>query len=171
MHDLEALQKGEPKAWDLLTAHFYKPIYYFIYGMVRQTEEAEELTQDVFVNLWAKRAQLQIDTSLKSYIYRAARNHALNHLKRKGLETSYQRGLSANEVTRSVEQDFQLSELEARLHQVIERLPEKSQDVFKLSRFEELSYKEIADVLNIPIRQVHYHISIALKELRDKLLD
>ena len=79
---LELIKNGDKKTWDEVVEVFYQALYSFILGMTRHPETAEELTQDVFVNFWAKREKIVINTSLKAYLYRAARNHTLNYLKR-----------------------------------------------------------------------------------------
>jgi RNA polymerase sigma-70 factor (ECF subfamily) len=168
---LYRIKNGDTEVWNAAIEEFYKPLYYFVVGMVRHAEDAEELVQDVFVNFWAKREHIDIQTSLKAYLYRAARNHSLNFLKRKAFEANYQRQVAQNmEVSHSnTERDVQYTEVETRIHEAIGGLPEKCQEIFKMSRFSDMTYKEIAETLDIPVRQVHYQIGLALKELRQRL--
>ncbi len=168
---LEKIQKGDKKAWDQIVSVFYQPLYAYILGMTRQPEIAEELVQDVFVSFWSKREQIQINTSLKAYLYRASRNHTLNFLKRQKFEANYHRELASKKHVQlnTTAQDFHFNELEQRLKEAIQALPEHCREVFELSRFEDLTYKEISETLDIPVRQVHYQISLALKALRKSL--
>lgn len=168
---LEQIQRGEKKAWDQVVDVFYQPLYAFILGMTRQPEIAEELVQDVFVNFWTKREQIQINTSLKAYLYRAARNHTLNFLKRQSFEANYRRELAQKPRPKLniTAQEVQYNELENRLKEAIQELEEPAKEIFELSRFENLTYKEISETLDIPVRQVHYQISLALKSLRKAL--
>ncbi len=168
---LEAIRQGDKAAWDFVALKLYNPLLNFVFGMVREREPAEELVQDVFVNFWVKRDSIQITASLKSYLYRAARNHALNFIKRRKFEQEYHRGLAQSAIIskNDTEDTFQFSELEKKLAEAIEGLPDSCREIFKLSRFEELTYKEISETLDVPVRTVHYQIGLALKDLRSKL--
>jgi RNA polymerase sigma-70 factor (ECF subfamily) len=168
---LNAIKNGDQEAWEFVTRQLYVPIYNFILSMVRHPENAQELVQDVFMNFWIKKDQIVINTSLKSYLYKAARNHTLNFIKRAKFEASYQRTLAQSFVSskNDTEERFQYNQLEKSLSQAIDQLPEKCREVFLMSRFYDMSYKEIAETLDLPIRNVHYLIGLALKDLREKL--
>ena len=168
---IESIKNGNQESWDHIVELYYQPLFGFIMSMVREKESAEELVQDVFVNFWAKRDRINITSSLKAYLYRAARNHTLNFIKRRNFELNYQRSLVGRVTIQhnDTEQAFHFSELEQKLYASIEALPEKRREIFRLSRFEDLTYKEISVALDIPVRQVHYQIGLALKELRTKL--
>jgi len=168
---INEVQAGKNGAWEFITNTYYPQILNFITGMTRDRETAEELVQDVFVNFWVKRDRLNVQISLKAYLYRAARNHTLNYLKRKKFEQDYQKGLLLTTPWKKnqTEQDFQFSELEKHLGDAIESLPENCKEIFLLSRFEGMTYKEIANTLDVPVRTVHYQIGLALKHLRSKL--
>ncbi len=170
---LEAIKNGDHEAWEFVTRQLYVPIYNFILSIVRHSENAQELVQDVFMNFWLKRDQIVITSSLRSYLYRAARNHSLNFLKRSKFETNYQRGVAQSFVSskNETEERFNYNQLEKSLSNAIEALPQKCREVFLMSRFHDMSYKEIAETLDLPIRNVHYLIGLALKELREKLKD
>ena len=168
---IENIKNGDQEAWDYIVGLYYQPLFGYVMSMVREKETAEELVQDVFVNFWAKRERINITSSLKAYLYRAARNHTLNFIKRRKFELNYQRSLAERMTIQhnDTEQAFHFSELEKKLYGAIEALPEKRKEIFRMSRFEDLTYKEIAAALDIPVRQVHYQIGLALKELRTKL--
>ncbi|MBX2841532.1 MAG: RNA polymerase sigma-70 factor [Flammeovirgaceae bacterium] len=165
------VQQGDQQAWKEIVKRYYNPLYIYILGMVKIEDLAEELVQDIFVNFWQKRESIQITSSLKAYLYRSSRNHTLNHLKRRKFEMEYQKKLAQTSINfhNDTEDKYNYSELSKKLHEAIEALPAQCQEIFKLSRFEELTYKEIAESLNIPVRRVHYQIGIALKELKIKL--
>ncbi len=168
---INEVQQGKNEAWEYITKAYYPQILNFITGMTRDRETAEELVQDVFVNFWVKRDRLNVTISLKAYLYRAARNHTLNYLKRKKFEQDYQKGLMLTTPWQKnqTEQDFTFSELEKKLNQAIDSLPENCKEIFLLSRYEGMTYKEIAVTLDVPARTVHYQIGLALKHLRNKL--
>ncbi len=168
---LEEVKKGNQEAWEFITRQLYVPLYNFILSMVRHQENAQELVQDVFVNFWAKRDQIVINTSLKAYLYRAARNHSLNFIKRRKFELDYQRKIAdtPSPTRNDTEETFYFNQLETKLAAAIESLPEKCREIFLMSRYHDMTYKDIADALDIPVRTVHYQIGLALKELREKL--
>ena len=163
-----SIQKGDKEAWKFVVQKYYKPLFIFINKMVRDSQSSEELLQDVFVNFWEKREQINIITSFKAYLYRSARNHTLNFIKRRKFEQNYHNNLlkTLDKSYNDTEHTFQFSQLEKTLYTAIDELPEKCKEIFKLSRFEDLTYKEISKILDVPVRTVHYQIGIALKELR-----
>lgn len=168
---IEEVQAGNREAWEYITRNYYPQILHFIMNMVHDHETAEELVQDVFVNFWLKRDRFVITISLKAYLYRAARNHTLNYLKRKKFEQEYQKGLAQSMILHKneTEDGFQFSELEKALAEAIDALPESCKEIFMMSRFEDMTYKEISQALDIPVRTVHYQIGLALKFLRERL--
>jgi len=171
-HDLSQLVKeGHETAWEELVRRYYNPLFGFILNMVRNESTAEELLQDILVNFWEKREKININTSLKAYLFRASRNHTLNFLKRKNFEHNYQQSLVHTTSWQSdeTEKSVQYKELSEKLNELIESLPEPAREAFKLSRFEDMTYKEIAETMDLPVRTVHYQIGLALKQLRDNL--
>ena len=168
---LDEVKAGNQQAWEFIVREFQGPLYSFIYSMVRHSENAEELIQDVFVNFWSKREKINITTSLKAYLYRTARNHTLNFIKRRNFETNYQRRVAEEMDTsrNDTEETFNYTQLERKLSEAIANLPEKSREIFKMSRFSDMTYKEISEFMDIPVRTVHYQIGLALKALREKL--
>ena len=168
---IDAVKAGDRAMWAEVIKKYYTALLNFSMGFTKEKESAEELVQDVFVNVWSKRDYLNIDISLRAYLYRATRNHSLNYVKRRQFEFDYQKGL-ANSITpykNEVEDTYRFNEIEQALNDAIEALPTKRREIFKLSRYEDLTYKEIAEALEIPVRTVHYQIGLALKDLRDKL--
>jgi RNA polymerase sigma-70 factor, ECF subfamily len=163
--------EGRREAWEYIAASFYPQLFGYVMSIVKEEESAEELVQDVFVSFWTKRDNIEINISLKAYLFRASRNHALNFIKRKKFEENYHRGLAqkANFAHDTTEETVHFTELQQKLSDAIESLPDSCREIFKLSRFEEMTYKEIAETLDIPIRTVHYQIGLALKELKEKL--
>jgi len=168
---LAKIKAGDREVWVSFIKKYYEPIKGFVFRMVQEQAYAEELTQDVFANFWHKKDTIVIQTSLKAYLYRSARNLTLNFIKRNKYETNYANNLSKTSSFEhnDTEENIHYNELEITLKQAIENLPQECREIFKLSRYEELSYKEIAELLDIPVRRVHYQIGIALKTLREKL--
>jgi RNA polymerase sigma-70 factor (ECF subfamily) len=129
--------------------------------------------QEVFIKLWQKRKELTIDFSLEAYLKRAVVNTSINHLDRKqritSLDASQAKFVQASENTVDQQQSF--NELSVRIDYAIGKLPQRTQLVFKLIRFEEMSYKEVSEGLEISLKAVEKEMMKALRLLREALKD
>lgn len=138
--------------------------------ITNDADVAEDLVQEVFVHFWNNEKRHTIGTP-EAYIYRAAINQALNYAssqkRRSALDAQYQ--LQQPAAANSTEQDMHLQETQLKLQQAIAALPPVCQQVFLLSRYEEMSHKEIADFLGISPNTVDNHIKKALGVLRKVL--
>ena len=126
-----------------------------------------------YKTIWEKRADLEITLSLKSYLYRAVHNHCLNRFKHATVREAH-REYTENFIPQSYESVTEVihaNELEERIEKAVSTLPEQCQKAFRMSRFEELKYQEIADQLGISIKTVENQIGKALKILRSELAD
>jgi RNA polymerase sigma-70 factor (ECF subfamily) len=151
---------------------YFKPLCGFSKGFVYDADAAHEIVQNVFVNLWQKRDALDLNQSIKSYLYTSVRNRSLNYLRdhkkfRSSILDDELSHYEASPSAFSIEQD----DLQALIDQSIASLPEKCREVFELSRFEGLKYQEIADKLQISIKTVENQMGKALKVLREDLKD
>ena len=160
-------------AFEVLFKDHFKALHAYATVMLKDEEMAEEIVQQLFLKLWEKRERLQIDTSIKAYLYRAVYHDSLNYLKhlkvRKVHEdhTSYQMRDAAYEPSKNLE----TRELELRLDEALKELPEQCRTIFQMSRFEELKYREIAERLQIAPKTVENQMGKALRILREKLAD
>jgi len=163
----EASQK---KAFEDLFDRYFPALKYFAQGYVKDKGDAEELVHDTFMAIWEKREQLTFDAGLKPYLYKALRNKCLNFARKQKLEIL------------DVSEDFELSgnipnplqqlskkETEQRIFAAIEKLPPRCRQIFLLSRTENLSYKDIAEVMELSSKTVENQIAIALKNIRKSL--
>lgn len=152
---------------------YYQPLCNYAYSFIRNRDEAEEIVQSAFLSVWEKRDSLDIKTSLKAYLYTMVRNTSLNVIKHEKIKQRYVgEALAFEERSHdSVAQKVLSSELEERIQHAMESLPEQCRLVFKLSRFEELKYSEIANQLNISIKTVENQMGKALKIMREQLKD
>ena len=154
-----------------LFRRYYEPLCRYVYGILgdKNAVLTEDVVQEVFLKLWKNKTQIQINTSLKAYLYQAARNTALNAIQKEKrhqqLETVYMTGRKQSEM--KTEEELLLNETRQKLQAGLSQLPPKCREVFQLSRFEELSYKEIAQTLNISVKTVENQMGKALKLLRD----
>jgi RNA polymerase sigma-70 factor, ECF subfamily len=147
---------------------YHQQLFYFIYKYVRNAEVAEEITQDIFITLWQKRFELNIQTSLKSYLYAMAKNKSIDFI-RKYFQEKYQTVDLSNVsyAENSTDEQYHARELELIIAKGIETLPEKCKIIFNLSRNNQLSYKEISETLNISIKTVEAQMGIAIKRMKE----
>jgi RNA polymerase sigma-70 factor (ECF subfamily) len=167
------LKEGKENAFEMIFKTFYRPLCSYAYSFLSDKDEAEEVVQATFISVWEKKDAIEIQTSLKSYLYRMVRNACLNvikHEKVKQQHAAYE--MAGGEPTHeAVAQSVISSELEVKIYQAMKALPEQCRIVFQLSRFEELKYAEIAEQLNISIKTVENHMGKALKIMRGQLKD
>ncbi len=138
---------------------------------LKDSTQAEEIVNDVFLKIWEDGNQIRIETSLKSYLYKAIINRCINALNKNKRESAYQTDLT-NVPDDSYElRQIEENELTIKLYAAIDQLPDQCRKVFEMSRFEELKQQEIADKLGISIKTVKNHITIALKQLSKSMLN
>ena len=135
---------------------------------MRDKDNAEDIVQDVFLKLWKNKEEVDWNTSMKGYLYRATTNGALNWLEKNRRIVRYDDNISEPSVN-VVEQALNASELQEKIKLAIASLPPKCKAIFVLSRYEELKYKQIADQLNLSIKTVENQMGIALEKLRKEL--
>ena len=161
------LATNEEPAIDLVFRKYYSFLCKSVYRIISDTQITEDLAQEVFYELWRKRAQLNITTSLRACLKRAALNKALNYIRDQKID--FRNAPAKEELTSktaSIIQELAAENLQQEIDQAIDSLPEKCRLVFVLSRFEGMSYQQIADHLEISIKTVENQISKALKTLR-----
>lgn len=170
---LDALAAGDINAFEMLFRTYYKPLCNYAHTFITDKDEAEEVVQSTFLMVWEKRATLQIQTTVRPYLYAMVRNACLNVLKHEKIKQKHiGEELAIGERTHeSVIQSVFSSELEKQIYKAMEKLPEQCRLVFKLSRFEELKYAEIAEQLGISIKTVENQMGKALKIMREQLKD
>lgn len=154
---------------ELFDAH-YKTVCAAIHRIVGERGVTEDLAQQVFIRFWEKRYQIQIDTSPGAYLHRMAVNESLAWLRAKKNQQHEELTFATPMPTQSDGEDILLhNELQDQIHKVIDALPPRCRAVFQLSRFEELSYQEIADQMGISIKTVEHQMGKALRVLRERL--
>jgi RNA polymerase sigma-70 factor, ECF subfamily len=170
---LFALKEGRESAFEMLFRTYYNPLCNYAYSFLNDKDEAEEVVQAAFINVWDKREDIEIQTSVKSYLYRMVRNACLNVIKHEKVKKQHAiHEMAGGEPTHeSVSQSVISSELEQKIYEAMKALPEQCRLVFQLSRFEELKYSEIAQQLSISVKTVENQMGKALKIMREQLKD
>ena len=159
----------EKKDFEQLFKEYYPSMVLYTKRFVEDLDTARDIAQQVFVNIYEKRDRLNISSSVKSYLFQAARNTALNYLEQKKNQQKHKDILQETQAhSTEHESDIENSELSKRLYEMIEELPPKCRQIFKMNRFEGKKNKEIAEELDISIRTVETQISKALRALREK---
>jgi RNA polymerase sigma-70 factor, ECF subfamily len=168
----EALRNSDINAFEMYFKQLYQPLCNYANSFLSDREESEEIVQATFLTVWEKRQKLTVTSSAKSYLYAMVRNACLNLIKHEKIKQKYAVEASYTNQTHDGVMDTVTSlELEGRISKAIELLPEQCRLVFKLSRFEELKYQEIADQLEISVKTVENHMGKALKLMREYLKD
>ena len=169
---LGQLRTGDRSAMRAIFDQQYQPVCQAIFRFVQDPGLSEDLAQEVFVRFWEKRESIQVDSNLPAYLRRMAVNEALAYLRKK---TRYQADelpthLPGQQAAAADEQ-LATAELSQRITVAINALPPRCRAVFQLSRFEEKTYQEIADTLDISIKTVENQMGKALRIMREKLGD
>lgn len=163
---LEALRSGDHKAFESVFIAYYDKVKFFIFGYLKSESDAEELTEDLFVDLWESRASIKATKSFDAYLHTISRNSAFNLLKHKYLNSTYIAEISGPEYTSTPEEDMIAKELGLLIDDVVNRMPEQRKQIYIFSRNKGLNNTEIADQLNTTKRNVESQLSLALKEIR-----
>jgi RNA polymerase sigma-70 factor (ECF subfamily) len=166
-----SIQNRDGKVFERYYKEHYKFFFLAACNYLKDPRLAQEIVNDVFIKLWEDAETISIQSSLRSYIYRAVVNRSLNELDKNKRERQHQNELSRRPEETVESRDMEEHELKLRLYRAIDQLPEQCRKVFMMSRFEQLKQQEIADQLNISIKTVKNHITRALKELHGVLGD
>lgn len=157
----------DASVYDALFRAFAPPLSAFLARYVESPATAEDLVQDLFCSLWAERARTRIDGSMRTYLFTAARNRALNHLKHQRVADRYRlaAGRSADTSDPSAPgESALLTSIEAQ--RAIDTLPPRCRRIFSLCRQQHLSHRQIATLLGISVKTVEVQMGRALKSLR-----
>lgn len=170
---LDSLQKGERAALKLLYFNYHSALCQAAYNILKDEDDAKDMVQDVFLNLWINKENLNIQISLFAYLKKAVINTSLNfvekHKKINKIELE-KADLSAHGLN-DTEQEENLNELNQKISNAIDLMPSRTRAVFSLIRFEEMSYKEVAIQLQISTKAVEKEMMKALRMLREALKD
>ncbi len=170
---LADLKAGDEKAFSQLYRHYWPSLYAVTYNHVRERETAEELVQELFTKLWLKRSQLTIHTCLQAYLVKAIRHQIYDHLDKQAVRQRVHQQLvhQDSEAIYTTEETIAFEDLQARLIDAVDQLPQPAQTIFRMSRFDYLSTQDIALKLNLSSKMIEYHLTRALRLLRLQLKD
>lgn len=167
---LENIKAGDKNSFKVLFDNYYSQLARTSFLFVKDTDTAEEIVQEFFIKFWIKRNDINIHSSVKSYLFQSIRFRSLNYLRdNKNVSIENLEIKQINELADNHSEEFDYDIIKKKLAAAIETLPEKCRDIFLLSRKENLTYKQIAEKLDISQKTVENQIGIALKKLREKL--
>lgn len=175
--DIQSLRKGEKKAYEAIYNEFFGVLFHLCLHYLYDEKVAEEMVQDTFMKLWEIRETLNDQINLRNFLYTITKNNCLNYLRNQKVSIKHLQNIKYTEMQFNDEaleklgNYFQFEELRVKIEEAIHKLPPEIVETFRLSRFEELSYREIADRQGISIKTVEARISKALRILRVELKD
>lgn len=167
----ELIKNSDRNAYEQLFKMYYTPLVSFARNIIRDTDAAEDLVQEVFVKIWERKHTIEIKTSVKAYLYMAVKNHCLNKLKTEQ-RNAFLNDEMADDVrvaTNNTEEYSNTIELSKHIDNALNLLPPKCAVIFKMSRFEDKTYKEIAESLELSVKTVENQMGKALSIMRGAL--
>lgn len=166
------LNKGKVDAFEQIYQSYWSELYSYAYNILRDKAICEEIVQEIFFSLWNKRREIQITHSIRAYLFTAVKFQTLNYIKSEKVKRNYAASYGAFKkilFDNSNEENIHLADLKNLVENEVSKLPEKCQQIFRMSRNEHHSIKNIADLLNISHKTVENQLSKALKQLRSSL--
>lgn len=173
------IRKGNKEIFRELFVTYYHRLFLYAKSYVGTDSDAEDIVQDLFFHLWERRREIDIYSSISSYLFRAVHNKSIQFLRHRKVASGYEERhrlklLEAELLYQSGDFSFssiQLREIQELLRKAYDSLPEKAKMIYTLSREENRTNKDIANSLNISIKTVEYHIKKSLTVFRLALRD
>ncbi len=165
---IEKLKAGDQFAFKRLFDEYYARLCVFATKYTQDLDVSKDIVQDLFVKIFQDRNTLNIKTSIRSYLYQAVKNRCLNFIQHERIHSGHMEKIKTIKSTGNPQWKEKMleTELESKIHDLVNSLPAQRQRIFKMSRTEGLKNQQIADKLNISKRTVETQISKALKYLK-----
>jgi len=179
-NSIKGLIIGDEETYIFLFREYYVSLCSYSRRYVGRKDVAEEIVSDTFLKIWETRESLQINTSVKAYLFQAVCNNSLNYLRKLKkeqtldeyfLETSSENIGFASISEEVEEQSLTMDGISEKIEDAVNLLPEQQQKVFRLKRFEGKKNKEVAEIMGLSIKTVEMHLSKATLNLRKNLKD
>ena len=162
------LQNGDETAFREIYSRYWKPLYYSAFQILNDNATCQDITQELFIDIWQRRDRLQIQTSLKGYLFTAIRYQVFREVRKSSNETLYTE-LDNRLSSWTGDSHLLFSEIERLVKNAVNQLPDGCKEVYTLSRDENLSHADIAGKLNISTKTVANQLTKALKHIRASL--
>ncbi len=166
---VKKILEGDAQSFESLFNAYCQKLINFSRRYVIDKQIAENIVQDVFVNVWTNRSNLDHSRSIKTYLFTAVKNNSFKYLRHLNVEREHKDIMF--DVIESIDPAIKVEKNETadQVHQEINKLPEKCREIFSMSKIDKLKYSEIADILNISVKTVETQMGRALKKLRKNL--
>lgn len=168
---LLALKEDNQQAFEVLYARYKRELYTQAMRILRDRELVRDIIHEIFLRLWERRHEIQIETQLRAYLHQSMRYKSIDYLKRKENAAAYYQHFQWFAYEHGEKADYRVREqmLKQIIEHEIQQMPPKMQKVFRMSRHEHRSHAEIAHRMNLSEQSVRSHIKNALRILRSKL--
>ncbi|GLU53375.1 RNA polymerase sigma factor [Dyadobacter frigoris] len=168
---LELLKNSDEEAFTELFDRHWERISMYVSRVIKCRDDAQDIVQEIFISIWRRRGDISLKSTFLAYLLKSARNLSIRYIEKNINRENFVESLSEQmqSVDLSAISALELQELEAKVDQAIAKLPAKMQQVYHLSRRENLSYKDIAAQLGIAETTVKKQVSNALKQIRSEI--
>ena len=166
-----ALKEGQEKAYDFIFRKYYKALCAQANIYLNDLDLAQSLAQDCFIKFWEKRNQVDTIENLSSYLSFMVRNKCIDHIRKEPHHHELNTIIANKSIDHQADAQLLSHEFEEKLVQALTQLPDRCRIAFEYSRFENLTYPEIAKKMGISVKAVEGLMSRSLKILRSKLQD
>jgi len=168
---IRRIRKGDKGQFEFLFRSSYSALVKYAKSLIKDSDDAEEIVQDLFFRLWQDREKIKIESSLNGYLFRSVHNKCLHFIEHQKVVTKHSEEVSrkTDEYPENPSEILQHKELQERIAGILERLPERCGKIFCMNRFDGFKYSEIAEKLEISEKTVEADMSKALKEFRREL--
>jgi RNA polymerase sigma-70 factor (ECF subfamily) len=168
------LKRGSEEAFCEIYERYWEKLYRYVFNRTSSPDVAFEMTQNVFVSLWKRRQEVAFHTSLSGYLFASVRYGIIRYVRSARLKEDYFKDFTvyiSYQRDNSSEDKINLRQLEEAIEASVMELPERCREIFRMSRYQNMSIKEIAGKLGISHKTVENQLTAALKHLRKSLGD
>lgn len=168
---VKGLIKNDKQALDELYNYYYPKLYIYAKGFLKVEDDINDILQEVFIKIWENRKNIKNVETFNAYIFTISKNAIISYFREKTKTSSFESRVKNMATSEGyyLNDSIEYLEVKEKVDQIIEKLPEKRKHIFKLSREQGLSHKEIATQLGISIKTVEDHIMHAIRHLRKHL--
>lgn len=167
--DKALIKLDDIKTFEMLFTQYYQSLVNYSFTLVKNTGEAEDIVQQVYITVWQKRDDIDIHTSPRAFLYKSVYNASLNRIKQNAIRAAYSDDVKQTATGIDATDTLEAKELNNKIQTAIAQLPEQCGKIFKMSRYGHLKYHEIAAELGISAKTVENQMGKALKLLRVSL--
>ncbi len=164
---IQEIKENNKKSFEILFQRYYHSLVAYITTFTKDPDLSEDIVQQTFIKIWTRRAELNIKTTIKSYLYTATYNCFVDHYRKtKSLDLFFEE-FQEQALRNAIDEDKELTEKKIlKLKEILETLPPKCREILELNKIGGLKYREIAEQLDISQKTVEAQIRIAFQKIR-----